>query len=74
MVWSLAMQLARTIHEMASVSRRDLFSQCLVFKYQVFLRPLFLLTWLIDIRKRKKLLGARSCGINDKVRCRQFRE
>ena len=61
--------LARTIHEMAGISRRDLFSQCLVFKYQVFLQRI-----LIDICKRKKLLGARSRGIKDQARCRRFRE
>ena len=61
--------LTRTIHEMASISRRDLFSQCLVFKYQVFLHRI-----LIDICKRKNLLGARSCGIKDQVRCRRFHE
>ena len=41
-IMNIAISLARTIHEMASISRRDLFSQCLVFKYQVFLRPLLL--------------------------------
>ena len=65
--------LARTIHEMASISRRDLFSQCLVLKYQVFLRPLFLLTWLIDICKRKNLLVAQLWN-KDQARCRRFRE
>ena len=41
-IMNIAISLARTTHKMASISRRDLFSQCLVFKYQVFLRPLLL--------------------------------